>query len=307
MRLAIVIPYFKIGHFEKTLVSLARQTNKKFKVYIGNDASPEDPSCLIRKFKDQINIEYTRFEKNVGKSSLTAQWDRCIALTGEEDWLMVLGDDDFLSENYVQSFYDHLLEVEKRQIKVVRFASQIFFSETGKLSQIFTHPEIEKSTDFFHRKFIQKATRASLSEHIFKRSAYQKKGFRNFPLGWGADNFAWLDFSNFGNIYCINDAIAYVTMSNENISRQSFGQSFKLEAKVAYLELIIFKYLKSFDQSQRLDLLHYFERFIYDEGRIDFKFFTKMVWIYLKEKAFVQVIKFNRRVILNFLERRRRA
>ena len=42
--LAIIIPYFKLLFFEETLQSLAIQTDKRFKVYIGDDASPEDPS-----------------------------------------------------------------------------------------------------------------------------------------------------------------------------------------------------------------------------------------------------------------------
>jgi hypothetical protein len=39
--LAIVIPYYKIRFFEATLQSVAIQTDKRFKVYIGNDASDE--------------------------------------------------------------------------------------------------------------------------------------------------------------------------------------------------------------------------------------------------------------------------
>lgn len=40
--LAIVIPYYKITFFEDTLESLAHQTDKRFKVYIGDDASPKN-------------------------------------------------------------------------------------------------------------------------------------------------------------------------------------------------------------------------------------------------------------------------
>ena len=45
--LAIVIPYFKLTFFEATLQSLANQTDKRFKVYIGDDASPESPIFLL--------------------------------------------------------------------------------------------------------------------------------------------------------------------------------------------------------------------------------------------------------------------
>lgn len=37
--LAIIIPYYKFTFFEATLQSLANQTDQRFKVYIGDDAS----------------------------------------------------------------------------------------------------------------------------------------------------------------------------------------------------------------------------------------------------------------------------
>lgn len=37
--LAIVIPYYKYTFFEATLISLKNQTDKRFNVYVGNDAS----------------------------------------------------------------------------------------------------------------------------------------------------------------------------------------------------------------------------------------------------------------------------
>ena len=55
--LAIVIPYYKIRFFEATLISLALQTDKRFKVYIGNDAGNEDPSRLLEQFKNQFDFE----------------------------------------------------------------------------------------------------------------------------------------------------------------------------------------------------------------------------------------------------------
>lgn len=45
--LAIIIPYYKLRFFEATLESLANQTDKRFKVYIGDDASPENLADLL--------------------------------------------------------------------------------------------------------------------------------------------------------------------------------------------------------------------------------------------------------------------
>ncbi|WP_432222969.1 glycosyltransferase family A protein [Flavobacterium sp. TMP13] len=101
--LAIVIPYYKLAFFEATLQSLTDQTDKRFKVYIVADASPSSPSVLLEKFRGSIDFVYHRFETNLGRSSLTKQWDRCIALSTNEEWIMILGDDDIFRNNNLKS------------------------------------------------------------------------------------------------------------------------------------------------------------------------------------------------------------
>lgn len=38
---------------------------------------------------------------------------------------MILGDDDYLDSNFVESFYDHLDEIMHNELNVVRFAVQL--------------------------------------------------------------------------------------------------------------------------------------------------------------------------------------
>ena len=56
--LAIVIPYYNYEFFKETLDSLANQTNKNFKVYIGDDASTNNPLELINNYKEKINLDF---------------------------------------------------------------------------------------------------------------------------------------------------------------------------------------------------------------------------------------------------------
>ena len=115
--LAIIIPYFKLTFFEATLDSLANQTDQRFKVYIGNDASLENPADLLEKYKGKFDFEYHRFEENLGGISLTQQWERCIKLSNDEEWFMILGDDDYLSKNVVSEFMITIIYF----IKIVMF------------------------------------------------------------------------------------------------------------------------------------------------------------------------------------------
>jgi cellulose synthase/poly-beta-1,6-N-acetylglucosamine synthase-like glycosyltransferase len=73
--LAIVIPYYKIDYFEETLIALANQIDKRFKVYIGDDGSPNPPAELILKYHDCLNIHYKRFVENIGLKELDLALD----------------------------------------------------------------------------------------------------------------------------------------------------------------------------------------------------------------------------------------
>lgn len=301
MQLAIIIPFFKKNYFRECLESLANQTYKNFNIYIGNDASLDDPEQIIDNFKDILNITYKRFDKNLGGISLTKQWERCIELSENERWLMILGDDDYLSEDYVEKFFKHLSEIEEQDIKVVHFASKIVRSPSGEISDLYTHPKIEKSTDFFYRKFLE-FSRGSLTEQIFRRDAYEKFGFRDFPLGWGADNLAWLDFTQFGTIYSINSATAFFRISDANISRGGYKENLKQETKYQYFKLVIEEYLDRFEINQRLPLLLFYEQVVYNSNQNSLGYYIKMNKFLFKERAYLQLVKFLRRFIISHIK-----
>lgn len=252
--LAIIIPYFKLAYFEETLKSLANQTDKRFKVYIGDDASTEKPSDLLNKYHDKFEFIYHRFEENLGGTSLVWQWDRCIALSGNEEWLMILGDDDSLGENVVEAFYRNLPELEKENINLVKFATQSVNKMTNSVSEIFVNQKFEKAVDFYYRRYLGLA-RSSLSEHIFRRESYLKHGFKNYPLAWHSDDYAWIDFAENKLILSINEALVLISVSNESISgittnvfKKNIAESF------FFMDLIKHK-LNLFHRKQRLKIL----------------------------------------------------
>ncbi len=252
--LAIVIPYYKITFFQATLESLANQTNKQFTVYIGDDASPEFPSILLQKYKKQFNFEYHRFTTNLGGTTLTEQWERCIENTKNEEWLMILGDDDMLSHNLVASFYENLENGINQEISVVRFATKIINEKGEQLSEIFKHPIIETSVDFLTRKFSKK-TRSSISEYIFRKKVVQQKLFRNLPLAWHADDMAILEFSDFKNCYSINDATVSVRVSNTSITGDTNLNNIKNKATFEFCGVLFNEYSEKFSLVQRKIIL----------------------------------------------------
>lgn len=246
--LAIVIPFYKHSFFEDTLESLANQTDKRFKVYIGDDASPEKPTDLLEKYKGEFDFEYHRFEENLGGKSLTQQWDRCIALSGDEEWIMILGDDDYLSVNVVDSWYKNF-HLFANKVSLIRYATKVKDDSLGIVSSVYQHPIWQNAADSYWKKY-KDGSRSSLSEYVFSRSVFLKYGFKNYPLAWHSDDAAWLDFSDYKPIFAINESVVYIRMSTINISGKTDNLNFKQKSQFLFLKFILFKKASLFDREQ---------------------------------------------------------
>lgn len=290
--LAIIIPYYKLAFFEATLQSLSAQTCQNFKVYIGDDASPERPSDLLEKYKRQFDFVYHRFETNLGGTSLTKQWERCIALSGNEEWLMILGDDDVLGEHVVEAFYEVLCKINTHQYQVMRFATKIINADGDSISRIYTHPILEKATDFLHRKLMGQ-TRSSLSEYVFNKHKLFETGFYDFPLAWYSDEMAILQCSNFGNIYTINNALVYIRLSSFSISGDNSNNDKKIKARLNFCTLLMEQCSTHFSVAQKIKIISYIEfDFYLNRNR---KLFQKLFFWYLTKTNLLQFLKFIRR------------
>lgn len=294
--LAIIIPYYKLSFFEATLQSLAAQTCQDFKVYIGNDASTEDPVDLLQHFQGQFDFVYRRFETNLGGVSLTQQWERCITLSENEPWLMILGDDDILGEKAVEEFYKNLEEIETIGCNVVRFATQIIDGKGKAISEVYEHPKLEKAKDSFWRKF-KGETRSSLSEYIFSRAAYSKYGFKDYPLAWHSDDRAWLEFADGNTILSINQVLIYIRMSSMNISGKGDNLENKRLASYAFYEGVADDYLSFFNKKQRLKLIAKAERQFFDLKQK--AMLIKILKYHLKYTNLIHLVKFFRRIYIN--------
>ncbi|WP_248723499.1 glycosyltransferase family A protein [Seonamhaeicola sp. ML3] len=276
--LAIVIPYYKHDFFEETLMSLSQQTDKRFHVYIGDDAGLEPPDKLLEKYKDQFSFSYHRFSANLGGKSLVKQWERCLEMVEDEIWVQILGDDDTLGANFVSSFYENLDRVKKEEASVIRFATQVI-NEKGEItSKIYQHPPLENATDFLIRKF-KGGTRSSLSEYIFKKEKIDSIGFKDFPLAWSSDTLAVVEFSSNNNIFTINNAIVYFRMSNKNISGQEDSVE-KNEAWFKFYRYLLIEYGRGYQKEFVNTLFNRLEKVQMNNKKTPSRW-GKLFWLYL--------------------------
>lgn len=290
--LAIIIPYYKYTFFEATLQSLADQTNKHFKVYIGDDASPENPLVLLGKFKGKFDFIYEKFECNLGSQSLVKQWERCIKLSVNEEWFVILGDDDVLGVNCVESFYNNINAISE-EFNVVRFASCNIDEIGQQISKVYQNPIIESSIDFFFRE-----RRSSLSEYSFNKKKFFDIGFKEFPLAWCTDILAVLEMSDFKNVYSINDSIVYIRLSDKSISGKQELLALKNQAAFDFLYYLLVQKKQFFNSFQKNELRKEITK-IYLSNKKNGLFFLKLSWYFLSNFLLNGYFNFLKLIFLN--------
>ena len=295
MDLAIVIPYFKKKFFKSCLDSLASQTNKNFRVYIGNDGSPENPEDLIKSYSEKIDIKYYYFAENLGSKSLVAHWNRCIEKTREERWIIILGDDDALGENCIESFYASLKKINALNIPVVRFATLKINANNEVVSNTFQHPEVEESLDFLFRR-LKGETRSSLSEYIIRKDRLEGIGLKDFPLAWHTDDLLILECSKFGKVFTINSSIVFFRLSGLNISSLKNNMIDKNKASFLFYCYLLENYSHKLKMEQK-NIIYLKVLGCYDNNKLNLSMFLQVCWLTIRFNRYWIFLHFWKRMI----------
>ena len=235
--LVIVIPAFKPNFFRDTLASLAAQTDPRFRVYVGNDGGPEDFEEMCADFPS-LDLEYHRYERNLGSESLPGHWNRCIEAT-DEPWVWLFSDDDVAGPDCVAAFYERLEDFRDRD--VMRFQTQIIGSDGQVQRPSRPHPPHETGTDFLFDRLLGERD-SFVVEYVFRREAWKRAGgFADFPAAWCADDVAWFSFSRRGGITTLDRGVVSWRASGVNITDAHRGWlKEKLTASGRFLDFVRF-------------------------------------------------------------------
>ena len=268
-KIAVVIPYYKIDFFEETLESLNNQTDKRFNLYIGNDNSPNNPQELIEKY-DSIITRYKNFDTNIGGNSLSKQWERCIdEFVEDEEWIIVLADDDTLTENCIQEFYSNVEEAEEKGISLIQFKCRVI-NENNKIVREFPdYPHLQKASVFFGNLY-RNIGFSTLSENIFRIEKYRKYKYQDVELAYGSDAIAVLEFSEFDDILFINNAFMSFRDSEVNLSGNRNSTDFrmrKMKGNSEYMGYLLSNYKEKFDYETKVSM----SKMLYRNFRIAYK------------------------------------
>lgn len=233
--LAIVIPAYKEMFLNKTLLSIANQTCKDFTLYIGNDSSPSDLKLLVSQYQDRINIVYKQFDENLGGKDLVAQWERCIDLVGNENWIWLFSDDDMMDPECVVNFYNTLnrypdFDLFHFNVVHINEAKNIF-------TELPEYPEVLTSEEFLERSL--NGSYSFVVEYIFRKSHFYDLGrFQHFDLAWFSDIATWIKLGKKTGIRSIEDSKVYFRTSLFNITPNNWDKDILKRKFYAHIEYI---------------------------------------------------------------------
>jgi hypothetical protein len=143
-----------------------------------------------------------------------------------------------------------------------------------------------------------------LSEYVFKKEQISKVKFKEFPLAWYSDILAVLEFSNFKNVYSINNAIVYVRISDISISGQQNNQEDKNNARFKYYYYLLKKKNVFFSKAQNVLLLNMLNK-TYVNNKKNVFFLLKALYIHISVFYFFYIIHFFRDVVKSINARKR--
>ena len=277
--LAIVIPVFKDMFFRKTLDSIAAQTNKNFNLYIGNDASPYDVESIVQLFQDKLNISYKRFEDNLGGKDLVAQWERCIDMAGDENWIWLFSDDDLMDSHCVENFY----ATKERYPDQDLFHFNVTHIDDDRkiLAKLPEYPEFMTSEELLQKSL--NGTDCFVVEFIFRRSHfYQMKRFQHFDLAWFSDIATWIKLGKENGIRTIQESNVSFRTSPFNITPNFKDQEIlkrKFYSQVEYTVWVFAQIEKGFLKLNYTDIRPLLEKDFYGslKSKVDFIPFLQLI------------------------------
>lgn len=217
------------------LNSLASQQDKRFRVYIGDDASPEDLKSICDSFAGRLDLYYHRFEHNLGSTALAKHWNRCVALSHER-WLWLFSDDD-IADAGCSAAFRQALEETKDAFDVYHFQVNIVDREGKLLRRPPDYPPYLSSVDYTGLRLDYQISSYAV-EYIFSRDAFNREGgFVSFPIAWCSDDASWAAFSESKGIHTIDGPRINWRLSGLNLSSPNSPHGAKkIEAGLQYLE-----------------------------------------------------------------------
>jgi hypothetical protein len=228
--LTIVVPAWKPDDLDAALSSIAAQTDTRFECHVFDDAGPPAVAQIAARYPQ---FRYTRFERNLGGTSLAAQWNRCLEEV-RTPWVWLFSDDDTMQPYCVAAF--HAARERLPHCAVFQFAVDMVGPDLTPLLWRSVPPAHESAAQFLAARLEQRRL-SCLPDHVFHLPTLRRQhgGLVEFPLAWNSDDASWLVLGAEHGIGGIPEATVAWRQSGRNVSDGSYRREDKLQADLVFV------------------------------------------------------------------------
>lgn len=213
-RFSILIPIIKVRFLGTAIQSVVHQTYHDWELVLLNDCSKENVDAVVKNFADQ-RIRYYKSEVNLGKVFPTVAWNKAVSLSKGE-YICLLGDDDFLSANYLEE----ISKLVEKYPAVNLFRARLKrVNEMNQVIQVGDKVPVHETWDqMLYQRNVNLRVQ-STSEFTVKRDKLvEVGGFPHFPRACGSDDVLYLMLAEENGVAATNAACSYWRKSSLNIS-----------------------------------------------------------------------------------------
>ncbi|MDY0302373.1 MAG: glycosyltransferase [Candidatus Moranbacteria bacterium] len=215
VKFSILIPIIKGKFLDKAIKSVLSQSFYDWQLVLYDDCSKDDIDKIVEKYSADQKVIYLKGKKNIGLNDPSLVWNKMLSYA-DGKYICLLGDDDFLSDNYLEEINKLILKYPETSVfraKLRRVGEQDEF-----ISEVKDLPEFETWDQLFYERNINKRMQSS-SEFVLKKNSLEKiGGYVNFPRACGSDDATYLLLSKNGGVSSTNKTYAFWRKSSLNIS-----------------------------------------------------------------------------------------
>ena len=173
--LAIILLAFRGAHLHRALSSLQLQRDKNFRVYVCDDASPDDIAGTVSEFEDRLDLVYYRFAEHLGIAQQSAHLARCLEKTGSEGLICFFSDDSELTPDAVR----RIRRAARNHPDVPVFhLNTAYINETSERTGEGKRFFRQMMSPALFRRIFQAGAPAPLSSFFFRRAALEGAMFQ---------------------------------------------------------------------------------------------------------------------------------
>ncbi len=179
---SIAIPAYKSAFLAEAMQSALGQDYPYMELIVVDDCSPDDIAGIVHSFDDP-RIRYVRNEVNLGRKSVTNNWNKCMDLA-QGEYFILLCDDDVLLPDMVSS----MLALAKAHPECGMFhARRTILKKSGEQFDDDSWPAEESAEDFINAKYEGKR-KHTITEFFYKTDFIRSAAYAAFPVGYYSDD-----------------------------------------------------------------------------------------------------------------------